>query len=82
MYGILWLRSYLRCFFLPKPLTFNLRFNLIDYTIEKSENKKKVYSIEISEERFSDWLTEYRASVAKRDSENAEEDDGGGWERA
>ena len=38
--------------------------------------KGLVHIIEIPEEKFSDWLTDYRALVARRD---AEEDDDTGW---
>ena len=48
----------------------------MSYSTEKG---KKEYRIKIPKEKFADWLAEYRASVARRDSENAEEGNNEGW---
>jgi len=61
----------------PVLLGFLTTYNLLDYTNEY----RKECRIEIPEEKFADWLTGYRASVAKRDSGNAEEGDNDGWNR-
>ena len=63
-------------FCLKSLLTSIFRYNLLDFTNEKS---KKEYNIEIPDKKFAQWLSQYRASVVKRDSE---EDDNEGWNRA
>ena len=56
------------------------RYNLFSYTKQFERSKKKEFLINVSEGQFAEWLTEYRALVAKRSSQGDDEDDN--WHHA
>jgi hypothetical protein len=67
-------------FFLLSHEPSIFRYNLLAYTTVNESNRKET-KVEVPEEKFADWLTQYRAKVAKRDSENGNEADDGTWSR-